>query len=134
MDFEDLGATEQFRKKLGVEAGHVLNHECEVGYKQYSIRLGESDIASVILAGCDDSSRTGTKARFLRFRGDGSYNAWLCDDSIEVPEHYKLIHKCHTWLKVYDDSELVVKIYAGYEVPIKVFRAGDYGCLIKVCK
>lgn len=134
MDFEDPRVTEKFCRDLGVDIGSVLHYDSAPNYKRYSIRLGESDIAGLILAGCTNDSRTGKEAKYLEFGGDGSYRAWLCDNSVTVPDHYDRVAIFHTWLKVYDDQGVTVYIYAGGDVPIHVYRAGVYGCLIKVCK
>lgn len=123
-----------YKNRLGVQKGFVTPGELTAGYKQYKIDLGASDIAQLILMGMHPESKRGTKAQPMYFGGDGGYSAWLCDNQNTVPEHYEVVALYNTWLKIYDDSSLVVDIYAGPEVPIGVYRAGDYGCLIKVFK
>jgi hypothetical protein len=123
-----------FVKRIGVDRGLVCKVDDTIIYKKYQVYLGESDIAQLVLMGYHPESERGTKAQPMYFGGDGSYHAWLCDESAEVPEHYELVALYTTWLKVYDDSELVLYIYAGHDTPIGIYRAGDYGCLIKVFK
>ena len=99
-------------------------------YKKKEILLGESDIATLILAGCGDN---GVITHALNFNCDGAYTAYLCDADQEVPSHYEKVWECHTWLKVYDDSELMQTIENMIERKIEVYRAGNYGCLIRLC-
>ena len=134
MEREHKEKIKEYKNRLGVDKGYVTPGDHTIPYKQYKISLGESDIAQLILMGCHPEEKYGTRAQPLRFGGDGEYSAWLCDAVTDVPEHYELIALYHTWIKVYDDTCMVAYIYAGHETPIGVYRAGEYGCLIKVFK
>lgn len=86
--------------------------------------LGASDIASVIL-------RTPNEVNILKFGSDGTYSAYFIDadkGECEIGEHYKEEFAFSGWLKVYDDDMVQCKLYAE---SIKVYRAGDFGCIIK---
>ena len=82
--------------------------------------LGFSDIASVLLRGCDAVAE-------LHFGGDGSYSAYVVTKETEIGEHYSPVFSCRTWLWVYDDDECMLRVSAP---EITVYRAGDYGCVI----
>lgn len=103
-------------------------------YKEYQKRyIGSSDIAALTLTGMRPADEpgdcTGLKAFFLHFGEDGSYDAYICDEAAEIGEHYILEATFTRWLRVYDDHELVRKFYADI---IKVYRAGEYGCIIQL--
>lgn len=91
-------------------------------YKGLTVSLGYSDIAMLILS-------SAYSLQGLSLGGDGSYKAYIIDEHTPLPEHYKL-HSYHRyWLKVYDDEQCILKIKAEN---INVYRAGDYGVLIRV--
>ncbi len=106
-------------------------------YKKTKICIGESDIATLVLAG---PGKKGLKTKALHFGGDGTYFAYVCGPEQEIPEHYEKVWKCHSWLKIYDDNML--SGYVKNQEPadwtiygnIEVYRAGDYGCLIRLCE
>ena len=91
-------------------------------YKDYSQSLGFSDIANLTL-------RVADKSIILQFGEDGEYKTYVIDQETEVPSHYHLVDEGSHWLKIYDDEKLV-----GYFVAddIKVYRAGERGCLIQL--
>lgn len=92
-------------------------------YHDYQkINLGMSDIASLTL-------RMPCKAECLNFGGDGDYSAYLVDGDAEIPEYYKEKFSTEGWLKIFDDNSLTQKISGRI---IKIFRAGEYGCIIQV--
>lgn len=92
-------------------------------YKRHRINIGGSDIASLTL-------RSPMQAATLDFVEDGDYCAWLVSDmSVSVPDHYKKVFSCEYWLKIYDDDGLQADFNAKQ---IEVYRAGDYGCLIRL--
>lgn len=134
MEREHKEKIKEFKQRIGVDKGYVTPGDLIAPYKQYKIHLGESDIAQVILMGCHKEEKRGTRAMPLYFGGAGVYNAWLCDKDTIVPEHYELVALYHTWIKVYDDTCMTAYIWAGLNVPIGIYRAGDFGCLIKVFK
>lgn len=97
-------------------------------YNEYPIvDLGYSDIATLILVGM---TKKGLKTIPLSFGSDGTYNAYLVNNkegNVEIGEHYKEIFEFHCWLKVYDDDSLTFECIGDN---IKVYRAGDFGCII----
>ena len=69
-------------------------------YKNKMIIVGSSDIASLILRGCDNLFE-------LRLGEDGVYLGYhVEDENVEIPEHYKLVFETYNWLKIYDDTKL----------------------------
>lgn len=97
-------------------------------YKDFTKEyIGSSDIASLILVGCDSN---GLNVKELHFGGDGSYDAYVIDDNVkEVPDHYYKVAEFDSWLKIYDDEGLVSK-FNGKK--IIVYRAADFGCIIQI--
>lgn len=90
-------------------------------YKDYpKTYIGASDIASLVLRGCDALSE-------LKLGGDGAYYAYMVDGPAEIGEHYTKRFECRDWLWVYDDQGKRVEIRAE---TIQVFRGGDYGVII----
>lgn len=93
--------------------------ECEKRF------IGSSDIAALILVGCDEN---GLKTSTLDFCEDGSYMAYVVDEDAEIGAHYKKVANFKHWLKIYDDDELTYRINAQ---EINIYRAGDFGCIIQ---
>lgn len=92
-------------------------------YKENKCFIGASDIASLTL-------RSPMEASTLDFVEDGFYYAWIVDDpTVTIPDHYKKVYECDHWLKIYDDSELTKEFNGKH---IEIYRAGDFGCLIRV--
>lgn len=105
-------------------------------YKNYEQKsIGCSDIAALTLTGMrpadEPGDGTGLKTCALHFGGDGSYDAYVVDDDAEIGAHYALEATFAHWLKIYDDDELVREFDADI---IKVYRAGDFGCIVQLCK
>lgn len=96
-------------------------------YKENTISLGYSDIASLVVVGYIPGK--GADAHMLSLGGDGSYKGYVITDYELVPEHYKKAYECNHWLKIYDDEHLVYSVEADH---IAIYRAGDYGILILV--
>lgn len=91
-------------------------------YKEFDrVFLGFSDIAGLVARGYDN-------LQVIRFGGDGSYHAYLCEDA-EIGDHYSKVFECETWLKIYDDREKTLEVYGKV---IEIWRAGDYGMIINV--
>lgn len=88
--------------------------------------IGSSDIAALLLLGCNDN---GAEPMLLNFGEDGSYSAYIIPDNVEIGKHYKKVAEYNHWLKIYDDDSFVMDIKAKC---ISVYRAGDFGCIIKV--
>lgn len=93
-------------------------------YKEFEkVNLGCSDIASLTI-------RTASGVGTIDFYEDGSYQAYLVTEKIEIPGHYKKVAEGRTWLTVFDDEEKTVDIRTVYKAPIEIYRAGDFGCII----
>lgn len=92
--------------------------------KQY---IGSSDIASLILAGYKDGE--GFITTPLHFGQDRSYSAYIVEGEAEIGSHYEKRAEFDTWLKIYDDEELVKTFDAK---KIIVYRAAEMGCIIQV--
>lgn len=92
--------------------------------KQY---IGSSDIASLILAGYKDGEWFVTMP--LHFGKDGSYSAYIVEGETEIGSHYEKKAEFDSWLKIYDDEELVKTFDAK---KIIVYRAAEMGCIIQI--
>ena len=102
-------------------------------YKEYDREfIGDSDIAALIFVG---TTKNGLEAKILDFGCDGRYNAYIVDENAKIGDHYSLEMEYETssgfkaWLKVYDDEGLTADYTAD---KIKVYRAGDFGCIIQL--
>jgi hypothetical protein len=99
-------------------------------YKEFEqVIIGESDIAVLALVGC--RGEEGLVTELLYFGEDGIYRAYLVDEEAEIGKHYTLKATFNHWLKIYDDDELAFKVYAK---EIRIYRAGDFGCVIQIIK
>lgn len=88
--------------------------------------IGESDIASLTMVGF--APEQGLTAQLLHFGGDNAYSAYIVDEpDVEIGAHYSLVGCFNSWLKIYDDRELVFERCSD---KIEVYRAGEYGCII----
>lgn len=92
--------------------------------KQY---IGSSDIASLILVGYKEGE--GFITIPLQFGQDDSYNAYIVEGEAEIGSHYEKRAEFNSWLKIYDDEELV-KSFKGNK--IIVYRAAEMGCIIQI--
>ena len=121
-----------YLKDVIQEDGTNLSYEIKKeSYREFNeISIGTSDIATLIMVGCpiEESNELITKP--LYFGEDDNYKAYyINEDNIDIPEHYKKVAEFSTWLKIYDDTGLTSTIKGER---IEVFRAGDFGCIIKV--
>lgn len=89
-------------------------------YKEKTIDLGYSDIATLILKSPCNIGEVHTGS-------DGSYKGYLVDETIEIPDYYKKVYEADTWLKVYDDEAMVFEARAE---KINVYNAGN-SCIIQ---
>ena len=70
-------------------------------YKDYQKwNIGSSDIASLLLLGCNEN---GAEPMLLTFGSDGDYSAYIIPDNVDIGEHYKKVAEYTDWLKIYDD-------------------------------
>lgn len=98
-------------------------------YKDFKqIIIGDSDIASLVLVGCKPNQ--GVVSEMLNFGEDGLYKAYYVDESCEIGEHYKLVTSFESWLKIYDDNNLIFHKNGNFNI----YRAGDFGCIIEKIK
>lgn len=96
-------------------------------YKEYEEKsIGASDVAALILVGCDEN---GLKTDILNFGEDGYYSAYIVDEDAEIGAHYKKVACFESWLKIYDDDDLTYRVNAR---EVNIYRAGDFGCIIQV--
>lgn len=73
-------------------------------YKDYEkIGIGSSDISALLLGGLDEKSELISK--YIEFRHDGDYSAYLVDEETRINESFKLLFISHHWLVIYDDIE-----------------------------
>lgn len=98
-------------------------------YKDFKkIYIGESDRAELTLRFFNNEKRA-IDYQGLHFGGDNAYNAYLInDENVEIPEHYNLVFESRTpWLDIIDDTNIIT--FDNIE-NLKIYRAGDYGCII----
>ena len=102
-------------------------------YKDICVSLGGSDIATLIMVGMTTENRPVTKSHLdmkeLNFGEDGEYFTWLIDGDTDVPNHYTLAAEFKNWLKIYDDEGYCTYFTAPF---IRVYQAGQFGCLIQL--
>lgn len=90
--------------------------------------IGGSDIAALLLSGPSGPSEPLT-AKYINFGEDGEYSAYIVEGEAEIGTHYSLVAEFYNWMNVYDDDSLAVDFKAPH---IKVFRAGERGCIIQL--
>ena len=94
------------------------------------VYIGDSDIASLTARACDEVFK-------INFGSDNGYSAYLIEGECEIGSHYTLIADVEAcWLKIYDDNELSFKStnYWGKYNKLKIYRAGEMGCIIQFSK
>ena len=91
-------------------------------YKETAISLGASDIASLTV-------RSVANVNALNFGKDGSYRAYITDDTVAIPAHYTLTLSLNHWTKIYDDEGLAADFRAE---KINIYRAGEMGCIVQL--
>lgn len=99
-------------------------------YKDYEkIYIGESERAELTLRFFNNEKKE-IDHQGLHFGGDNAYSAYLVQDvDVDIPEYYQLdFESSSSWLDVIDDLGLV-HCFNCIE-NIKIYRAGDYGCII----
>ncbi|MBR3361143.1 MAG: hypothetical protein IKG39_07375 [Lachnospiraceae bacterium] len=98
-------------------------------YHEYKKKdIGASDIAALVVVGW---TQEGVNAKMLNFGEDGSYSAYIVDEAAEIPESYELVMEFESWVKIYDDSDLM---FAASGRNIRIFRRGMQGCIIRIVK
>lgn len=100
-------------------------------YKDYKkIYIGESDRAELTLRFFNNEKKE-IDHQELHFGCDNAYDAYLInDENVEIPEHYNLVFESSSpWLDIIDDVNIIT--FNNIE-SIKIYRAGDYGCIIVV--
>lgn len=89
----------------------------------YKVYIGASDIASL-------TARSVFDVYNLSFGEDGTYSAYECFGDVEIGEHYSKVFSGKSWLKIYDDSELVYNKHFDEFPFFDIYRAGNFGCII----
>lgn len=89
--------------------------------------IGASDIASLTV-------RAGICASVLDFGEDGSYSAYIVENAAAViPDYYACVFEAVAYdLKIYDDNMLSFSKRFDNLKNIKIYRAGDFGCVIQI--
>ncbi len=82
--------------------------------------LGFSDVATLIFVGPSANEKTYNLSNDMRIGEDGTYYAYICDDTAIIPNTYTEMLAFKSWLKVYDDEALTQK-YSGSK--IKVYQS-----------
>jgi hypothetical protein len=96
-------------------------------YKEYEKAfIGENDVARLIID-------TPIKCDYLYFGEDGAYDAYIVDENAIIGDHYTKVFGSNTWLKIYDRTGLQFSDF-GYGNKYKIYRAGDFGCIIQIIK
>ncbi len=102
-------------------------------YKDHSIYLGTSDMASLMIRTFDKEKEV---AAILNFGSDGDYRAYIVDMNTPIPDYYEKVYTGSGWMKIYDDYKYRVGIATKYddanEDEINIYRAGNFGCIIQV--
>ena len=99
-------------------------------YKDYDKQfIGDSDEARLIL-------KSESRLEFLNFGEDGSYWAYFVDEFCEIPDHYTLVHTfsaadTYTTVIFYDDEGKTNSITTK---EIRIYRSGDFGCIVQAIK
>lgn len=99
-------------------------------YKDYKkIYIGESDKAELTLRFFNYWKKS-IDCRGLHFGGDGTFEAYIIMDAdVAIPGYYQLAFESNSpWLDIIDDMGL--SCYFSNLENIKIYRAGDYGCII----
>lgn len=113
---------------LKVEAVEGVAEAVE-DYKKETTTLGASEIAALVLVGMKDGKLC---TEILNFNTDGRYSAYVVKNKdTSIPSHYGLISTWDTWLKIYDDEQLVFD-YHKYKSKIEIYRAGEFGTIIRI--
>lgn len=121
-----------YLKDVIQEDGTNLFYEIKKeSYREFNeISIGTSDIATLIMVGCPAEESDELITKPLYFGEDGDYKAYYVnEDNIDIPERYEKVAEFSTWLKIYDDTGLTSTVKGER---IEVFRAYDFGCIIKV--
>lgn len=99
-------------------------------YKEFQQEdIGASDGASLTLVGGNKEKHYKSKISELNFVEDGAYSAYIVEGEAEIGRHYYLEYICERYLSIFDDYDHTADFYAE---EIRVYRAGDYGCIIQL--
>lgn len=95
--------------------------------------IGSSDVATLIVVGMNPKQVQPTDEPIvtlpMHFGGDGAYHAYVVDERADVPAWYTLEARLSSWIKIYDDENLV---YTAHAPEIELYRAGQRGVLIRM--
>ena len=111
------------------EAVEDIAEVAEKSYKDETVALGASEIAALVLVGMKAGKLC---TEILNFGADGCYTAYIVrNKDIRIPSHYDLMCTWDTWLKIYDDEQLVFQHHK-YKSYIEIYRSGDFGTIIRI--
>lgn len=99
-------------------------------YKDYKkIYIGESERAELTLR-FFNSEKKAIDCQGLHFGCDGAFEAYIIMDAdAAIPGYYQLVFESTSpWLDIIDDIGL--SCYFSNLENIKIYRAGNYGCII----
>lgn len=122
----EVAETEAVPKKEVAETEAVEDME---DYKKETTVLGASEIAALVLVGMRDGKLC---TEILNFGTDGRYTAYIVrNKNTSIPSHYDLISMWDTWLRIYDDEQLMFHHHK-YKCKIEIYRAGEFGTIIRI--
>lgn len=100
-------------------------------YKDYPLRnFGYSDIASLVCVYFDNDENR-VKTCTFGIGSDGSYRGRVVYNDVDIPDHYyKQMTLNASWLKLYDDREVVMTL--NHEAIYDIYTAGEHTVLINV--
>ena len=95
-------------------------------YKDFEkMYIGASDGACLTISNCDKEGNS--REEMLYFGEDGEYSAYITYGDVEIGDHYKLMHEFHGVITIFDDVDAIFTAKAD---TIKVYQAGEFGCII----
>lgn len=110
------------------------NGEAEKSKKSYKdfqkVPLGGSDKAQLTLIGGD--KRLMPETFTLNFGEDNDYSAYLVEGECQIGDHYELWKEFRGYMSIYDDTGVVANYRVGVNGLIRVYRAGEMGCIIQL--
>ena len=98
-------------------------------YRDYRrVYIGESERAELTLRFFNFEKKA-IDHKGLHFGGDNAYSAYLIqDEEVEIPNYYQLVFENNSpWINIIDDMNVIT---LNNLENVKIYRAGDYGCII----
>lgn len=114
---------ETFHAEFGVDTKYEDDLTSEShDYKGKKDYIGASDIAELTL--CCNGEKTP-----LYFGEDGTYHAYIVHGTCDIPLHYAKVAQFKDKIDIIDDDGFVTCYEANV---IRVYRAGEFGCIIQL--